>query len=807
MNEPFVNLNTVTLYNTPMFNKIDSVLFSSATARDNYFNSIPSMDKLEITDFTDLYEGRSIVLPYNYLTLKNNRYNIMKLYYNDGEGHTATYYCNVDNYMYLSTEACIPIYRIDYFLTYGYMFYNKNITMFTERRTVAEHNLTKNMKADEIIVPKLKYDKIPTYFKLPGFDDSKIPYYVIFLNKTTGGVGKMGITCKMQFYIGTDSLSQPVLYNIDTYTIGCYVAITDSSHLNSVLANEPLEYIEKIIEVDTPIKYLHTTDQNNLDTNGYVYLTQDISIGATNDEYYFCKVNLVNDGDNYLIDTAGVPRELRINLYPNHKKRILEWQPTKGIVIQGYEFDIKDFDDLDFPTDSSVVRKYDYMYSTIYFFNFLGYTFAYPLGYKHENVNMDYSISWQSGRNFSYSSDYTNSLAYKELRESNNTLAYYTKQQAGLQTYYNNQILANAGKGIDISKNQNLLSYQGQVNNLNTEITTQNMQYLDTSAQNVFSNILSGVKNFVTFNWDAGYQQQKATDIASNNIGLLRYQKSNALTKYFYDNQALENQKEQLQINTTFQNDLLALMRDNTLANISISNKYNNAKPNAYYETDYKQFSSYYYIYYIDTTYGIEIEQNIKNHYNVYGTYVGYIENWVPGTYDGLYFDYIKGSIINNTNEVSQFIPTDVYIELVTRIEEGIRIWKPEYLGWFGNLTQDNTNLGLPEPYYFTIGDDAREDINNRFNEYVYNYYYDKNLTRAQLYTNYGESCYDYIDWLVDSMPFGDNPPSNERKQLIDLYCVNLIGTFGYTTSETREKIINADWFTIYEKQYELQQL
>ena len=95
MDNFYVNLNTVTLYKTPKFNIIDSVMFSSKTERDNYFNSIPNTDKIEMEEFTDLFEGRSIVLPYNYLDLKE--YNTMKLHYNDGLGHIEDYYC----YLYI----------------------------------------------------------------------------------------------------------------------------------------------------------------------------------------------------------------------------------------------------------------------------------------------------------------------------------------------------------------------------------------------------------------------------------------------------------------------------------------------------------------------------------------------------------------------------------------------------------------------------------------------------------------------------------------------------------------------------------
>jgi hypothetical protein len=357
------------------------------------------------------------------------------------------------------------------------MLYNKDITMVTDRRTVSENNITKNMKADAVAVPRLKYTKYSTWYLLPG-DNPKTPYYIVYLNKTTNNVGKMGINCKMQLYIGDDSNHNGVMYDIDTYTIGCYVAIADKDHLQNIIGHEPMEYIEKIIEIDTEIKYLSTTDYSNLNSNGYVYLTQDISLSSfgSNDAHYFSKVDFYHEGYG-LTDTAGFPRSERINIYPNHKKKILEWQPTTGIVIQGNEFDIKDFNDSDFPTKSNVVSKYDYLYSTVYFFNFLGYTFAYPLGYKHEAVNMDYMIKWQSGRNFEYSSVYSNSLAYKELQEYNTQAVKYAKQQAGVQAYYNNKLLANTKTQIDISKQQSLISYQGQINEINTNVANLRSQY------------------------------------------------------------------------------------------------------------------------------------------------------------------------------------------------------------------------------------------------------------------------------------------------------------------------------------------
>lgn len=803
MDSPYVNLNTITLYKTPMFNIVDSVMFSSKTERDNYFNSIPNTDKIEMTDFTDLFEGRSIVLPYNYLDLKT--YNTMKLHYNDGLGHIEDYYCNVDNYLYISTDACLPIYRIDYFLTYSYMLYNKTIPMITERRTVSENSLTKNMKADNEAVPRLKYEKHPTYYTLPA-DTSKAPYYVVYLNKTHNNVGKLGINCKMQLYIGTDSSSNPYLYNIDTYTIGCYVAIADKDHLDSILSVEPLEYIEKIIEVDTLIEYLKSPDSVSLKSNGFVYLTQDIEIGVINDDHYMCKVNFYNEGTG-LSDTSNFPRSERVNIYPNHKKKILDWQPTRGIVIQGFEFDIKDFDDNDFPSATGIT-KYDYLYSTIYFFNFLGYTFAYPLGYKHESVNMDFMIKWQSGRDFSYSSDYTNSLAYKELQEYNTQAVKYAKQQAGVQTYYNNQLLANTKKQIDVSKMQSLLSYQNQANSLNTSRYNLEEQYYSTSARvNAGLSLFGDIRNVFTLNWGQSDVANKIIEYeqAANNASLYKVQVENIYSQHQFNVKQLENQYEQMAINTSFQNDCIAIARDNTIANIAISNKYNNAKPNAYYETDFTQFSSYYYTYYIDTSYGDEIEQNIKNHYNVLGTYVGYLENWQPSVYEGLYFDYIKGSVINNSNEISKDIPAEVYINLMSRIESGVRIWHPTQLEWFGNLTIDNTNLGTAEPYN-TYSDSLKNELQYNFNLEVYNNLEDKSTTLSYLIGYYtGLISSSYITWFVNNQPWGSETiPVSRQTQIITYW---LFLRYDYSVAETKEIIKNADFLTIYEKQWALPQI
>lgn len=801
MAEIYTNLNSVTLYKTPKFNKIDSVMFSSKTNRDNYFDSIPDSDKLFIDEFTDLFEGRSFALPYNYLDLKE--YNTMKLHYNDGLGHIEDYYCNVDNYLYISTDVSYPVYRIDYFLTYSYLLYNKTIDMVTDRRTVSENSLNKNMKADAEAVPRLKYERYPTFYTLPG-DNSKAPYYIVYLNKTTNNVGKLGINCKMQFYIGTDQNDDPYLYDIDTYTIGCYIAVADKDHLSNIISVEPMEYIEKIIEVDTLMQYLNPTDYSSLNSNGYVYLTQDIEIGSSNDAHYFGKVNLYNEGKG-LVDNAGFPRDDRVNLYPNHKKRILEWQPTKGIVIQGQEFDIKDFDDNDFPTNNGTITKYDYMYSTIYFFNFLGYTFAYPIGYKHEEVSKDFMIKWQSGRNFEYSSVYTNSLAYKELQEYNTQAVKYAKQQAGVQSYYNNQLLKNAKENYDISRQQTILSYQNQHNSLATE--TANLSEQHYSTRGVIKDIWKAATGWITDIFNGGEDTLSygvSANINQNNIQLLRDQTGILIEQQTLDLKALANQYKQTVLNTRYQNDCLAIARDNTIANVAISNKYNNAKPNAYYETDFTQFSSYYYTYYIDTVYSDSIEQNIKNRYNVLGTYVGYIEKWQPSVYEGLYFDYIKGSIIDNSNVLSSEIPNDIYINLISRIEEGVRIWHPNELAWFGNLIIDNTNLGTPEPYN-NYTDEEKANIQNSLNTAMYDDLLSPANCKNRLRTLYPTISETYTNWCVDNEPWGTQTIPLDRQQKISVYWLNLRND--YSVEETKDILKNADFLTVYEKQWVLPQV
>lgn len=803
MAELYTNLNTVTLYKTPKFNKIDSVMFSSKTARDNYFNSFTGTDKIEMTEFTDLFEGRSLVLPYNYLDLK--QYNTMKLYYNDGLGHEETYYCNVDNYIYISTDACFPIYRIDYFLTYSYMLYDKTIDIVTDRRTVSESGLNKNMKADGEVVPRLKYEKTPTYFVAPS-ETVNSPYYIVYLNKTTGGVGKLGINCKMQIKLQS---SPSTTYDIDTYTIGCYVAIADKDHLSSIIGNEPLEYIEKIIEVDTPVGYIHTSDYTNLTSNGYVYLNNDITLANKNsDSYYYGKVNLYNESTiNKYDDIGNFSTADRTNIYPNHKKKILNWQPTRGIVIQGQEFDLKDFNDADFPTVSGVTN-FNFLYSTIYFFNFLGYTFAYPLGYKHEAVNLDYMIKWQSGRNFEYSSEYVNSLAYKELQEYNTQAVKYAKQQAGIQANYNSKVLANAKEALDITKNQTAKSYENQFNSLSTEINNIYAQYFSTGAvvqsalqqYNPFGNLKSLISG-----GNLDFLQQGITrDVANNNISLLRNQRSILYDQLNLDIKSLQNQYNKLVIDSMYQNDCVAIARDNTIANVSISNKYNNSKPNAYYETDFTQFSSYYYIYYIDLTDGDMIEQNIKNRYNVLGTYVGYLEKWQPSSYEGLYFDYIKGSVVNNSYDVSKNIPNEIYIELISRIEEGIRIWHENQLDWFGNLTIDNTNLGTAEPYN-TYSESDKADLQSDFDTCVYVEYRTPTNTKSRLITLHPEMTVSYINWFVDNQPWGSATIPADRQSKILTYETFI--WYDHTTEETKQILIDADFLTIYEKQWILPQV
>ena len=801
MAEIYTNLNSVTLYKTPKFNKIDSVMFSSKANRDNYFNSIPESDKLFIDEFTDLFEGRSFALPYNYLDLKE--YNTMKLHYNDGLGHIEDYYCNVDNYLYISTDVSYPVYRIDYFLTYSYLLYNKTIDMVTDRRTVSENSLNKNMKADAEAVPRLKYEKHETYFV--GINETvKSPYYIVYLNKTTGGVGKLGIKCNMQLALGQDSNNVVHYYDIDTYTIGCYIAIADKDHLDNIISNEPLEYIEKIIEVDTPVSYIDNVDYTTLTNDGYVYLTKDIvSENSPNGTYYYGKVNFYNEGYGNN-DVAGFKRQDRVNIYPNHKKRILEWQPTKGIVIQGQEFDIKDFDDNDFPSISGV-ETYFLLYSTIYFFNFLGYTFAYPLGYKHEAVNMDYMIKWQSGRNFEYSSVYTNSLAYKELQEYNTQAVKYAKQQAGVQSYYNNQLLKNAKENYDISRQQTILSYQNQHNSLATE--TANLREQHYSIRGGIKDIWKAATGWITDIFSGGEETLSygvAANINQNNIQLLRDQQGILIEQQTLDLKALANQYKQMVLNTQYQNDCLAIARDNTIANVAISNKYNNAKPNAYYETDFTQFSSYYYTYYIDTVYNDSIEQNIKNRYNVLGTYVGYIEKWQPNVYEGLYFDYIKGSIIDNSNVLSSEIPNDIYINLISRIEEGIRIWHPSQLDWFGNLLIDNTNLGTPEPYN-TYTEEQKADVQASLEVAMYDDLLTPTNCKSRLRTLYPTLSSTYTDWCVDNEPWGTATIPADRQAKILFYKAWL---FNYHTEEEEIEIFkNADFLTVYEKQWVLPQI
>lgn len=724
-NEVFTNLSSVTLYKTVMFNEVDTTLFESAAARDFYFDSIPDSDKLVITDFTPLYEGRSFNLPYNYLDLK--RYNTMKLYYNDSLGHEETYYCNVDNYIYVGTNTSTPIYRIDYFLTYGHLLYNKDIEVMFDRRTLSNNNINKNMKLDDISTPRIRYTRHENSVSDDITNDNdEVGYYIYLNNKSVTGSNNAvkGFKVDLSIYVGKDEHDDEVYHTIDTQTIGCYVAYADKEGLDYILKNENADYIEKIIGVHFPMVYLSSNEHYRFVTSDvYLYASAITDIGGT--VVYMNNVIpfWINDYSSKYLSSKNIPTE---HLIPSDYKKYDDWNPIRNVIIQGNEFDPKDFDDSYLDKNISDVVTYSPTYSAgLYIFNGLGNTYVYPVGYREKFVNRDYSIVFQSGRNFPYVSDYQNTLAYKQLLEYNTQQEQYTIQNANIQTYYQNQLLANQNAQLDISKQQNMYSYRNQVNSLNTQYAQNGLQAQllnvgKTSDKiNLVGGVLGAIGNVFTgrigegiaggIGSIAGYGLNTAT----KNINLKSLSLNNALINQQIDllgmqtqsqNRLYELQQAANSINTMFQCDIIALNRDNTLANIAISNKYNNAQPGAYKETDFTQIMSCYYTAepYVKPYEDYTTISNLRNHYNIYGLYIGYAQTWKPGTYEGHFFDYIKGSIINNKNILSEELTYEKFLQLSTRIENGVRIWRNDFYEHgavyerridvaFGDLTVDNT--------------------------------------------------------------------------------------------------------------------
>ena len=355
-------------------------------------------------------------MPYKYLDVKEE--NTMKLYYNGGLGQEQTYYCNVDNYLYVSTNACIPIYRIDYFLTFGYLIYDKNINIVMDRRTVKESEINRDMKSDDIQIPRLQYHKYNSW-SIPVDGEE---YYIAFLNKTTENVGKNGINCSIGFY--EDDTTKTGYHEIDTFSIGCYIAFTSKANISKLLSKEPREYIEKIVEWNVPRQMWGKFE--TVEKDGIFYVNSDWKIDYNSD---FVQVPIkYGSYDNFQALTYA---DVKDEIQPTHNKKILNWLNSKGCVIQGNEFDFKDFDNEDFviPLDENNPAKLN---STIYIYNIFGYTFAYPLGYKGEKINLDYSLKLQSARNFSYSSDYTKTLAYRERLDYNNQSIINANRTAGI---------------------------------------------------------------------------------------------------------------------------------------------------------------------------------------------------------------------------------------------------------------------------------------------------------------------------------------------------------------------------------------
>lgn len=800
MNNTYENLNTVTLYKTPQFSSVDTVLFKNLIERDNYFNTLPSEKRLEITNFTDLYEGRSFVLPYNYLDLKE--YNTMKLYYNDGLGHEQTYYCNVDNYVYVSTDACIPIYRIDYFLTFGYLIYDKNINIVMDRRTVKESEINRDMKSDDIQIPRLQYHKYNSW-KYPIPEES---YYIAFLNKTTENVGKNGINCSIGFY--EDDSNKTGYHEIDSYTIGCYIAFVTKADISKLLNREPREYIEKIVEWNVPKQMWGKFEV--VDKEGVKYVNSDWKIDTNGD---FVQVPIKYEDYDYFESLTYA--DVKNDIQPTHNKKILNWLNSKGCVIQGNEFDFKDFDNDDFviPLDENKPAELN---STIYIYNIFGYTFAYPLGYKGEKINLDYAIKWQSARNFSYSSDYTKTLAYREQLEYNNQSVINANRVAGLESYYANLLAKNSNEQLDISKRQTGVSYASQLSSMNntyqqalisgngqySQLLNSGQLYGFTSWMPFATGLISGTTQKTVF--DREIQKNIVLSSLQNNAQALNSQSQYLDIQRQLSYLDIDSKKQANLINASYKCDMASATRDNAIANISINNKYNNAKPNAYNETDFTQFTSYFYIFSIDTdnNTNFRIVDNIKAHYNVLGTNVGYIENWKPAVRKGLYFDYVLGSVIDNKNTLFKDLTPELYTELVTRIENGIRMWYTETIEWFGDVIIDNTYTGSAEPYLENLTNERKVELTNIVNNKIYNELVNKNnLLEYILVGEFNPAEKTYMNWLVNDLVWGETPIEESKKTRITTEVYILDVRFNHDLTKMENTIKEWLFLTIYEIQ------
>lgn len=845
MNDTFVNLNKITLYKTPMFNTVDTYLFENATERDNYFNSITSNNKLEIDNFHDLYEGCGITLPYNYLDLK--KYNTMKLYYNDSLGHEQTYYCNVDNYLYVSTNACVPIYRIDYFLTYGHLLYGKNISMFMERRTLSENHVTRNDKADDITVPRIRYEK--QFVSKGGIKHKHIPeeypneYIVMLNNSVLPGHESFprSVTVKFCFAIGRDSNNEYVdENNFDETTIGCICLQCTREGLDYVLRNENADYIMDIIEIHNWI------NAGGPDYNEYGFRPLNDMYPKPDFVFQF-NYDLYNDYTPYAYKPLSTD-----NIYPNNDKKVMSWLNCKGVMVQDFEYDPKDFDDNDLKRLDNVV-KYDFEYHAgLYFYSFLGYTYCYPIGYRGEYINISNVIKWKSGKEFSYTTDYTKTLAYKELQEYNTQQTEYAIKNADISSYYAQQLASNQNAQLDISKQQNMISLRSQTNSLNNQIVQNNYQrdLLNISKTGDKINLVGGIAGAVgdlftgkigsAIGGVIGTIGNYGITTASKSINLKSINANNDLLSYQIDiakaqaasqNRLLELQQAANSINARFQCDTIALTRDNTLANIAISNKYNNLRPGSFNGFGFNEISDYVFAEYIDTDDYTDFSQiiNIRTHYNTYGIFRGYIDNWKPGQFEGLYFDYIKGEPVNNSNElIDNTLTTEIYTQLVTRLSNGLRIWNPKVLVTynhetllFGNLMFDNTYSNIPSygNYKGELGGPTEEQKLLYQREW-YSQIITQSITSSSystvnitnwnnLYTppsrptpEEGDK-YNYLIWLGNGIPFGETPTGTEADDLRweGRYIYNEFGK--YNGDEYAIKIIlSMTYLTINQMRY-----
>lgn len=828
----FTNLNKITLYKTPMFNITDTVLFNSKAARDLYFDSILDTDKLEITDFHDLYEGCGIRLPYNYLDLK--KFNTMKLYYNDSLGHEQTYYCNVDNYVYEGTNTCVPLYRIDYFLTFGYLLYNKKISFQTERRTISESNINHKMKADEITIPKIEYTKVCTNNgeKLKENDPTLSNEYIVFLNRSSvDNSAKKGINVTLKYYLGTDSSNNSVYNTIDTVTVGCIVAIANKTGLDYILEHETVDYIEKIVEVlPESSNYAYPGVPAS---PGYMYLHNDITVYPKVEQFKF---NLAHDyTPNYELPNNPT------NKYPSHDKKVLNWLNARGVVVQGFEYDPKDFEDDDLPTNPDVTT-YDPRYTSgLYFYTFLGYTYCYPIGYRSQPADISYAQKWQSGKNFNYVSKYENTLAYKELQEYNSQQQKYAIENANTAIYYQNQLLANQNAQIDVSKQQSLLSYRNQVNSLNNQIVQLDYQKIgldvaETSkkgnaALSLISNLSSGnLTGLGSVAIDLAVSKSSimlAKNMVAKNKDLLNKQIDRLGEQEQNTQKLFDLQKAYNSINTRFQCDTIALSRDNTLANIAISNKYNNSKPGTWNQTDFTEITNYYYRENVDTEHNTDYTQvfNLRNHYDLYGIYVGYNEVITLGSYEGILYDYIQGTVLNNKvntiwNLIGGEMTQEIFIQLSARLSEGVRLWKPSLLEGSNkplfDFTADNTminvtdlpNSALPEEYKYNYENQLWIEFlknSDLYTDYLFNNAEISAIKGATLLNSNVPSSYyiygsEYIDYILRFLPYGNYPTGDLATTLTNE--ATFLKNSDYTLDEQIEIIASMKWLTLREQLY-----